>query len=96
MTINYLCYIGFPNVLEGFSDSNWISDSDEMKSTSGYVFTLGGGAVSWNSSKKICIAQSTMEVKFIALKKANMELSGSKIYWCPFMDETNTVCVYAL
>ena len=35
-----LCYSGFPNVLERFDDANWISDSDEMKSTSGNVFTL--------------------------------------------------------
>ena len=34
---------GYP---EGYSDSNWISDADEIKATSGYVFTLGGGAVS--------------------------------------------------
>ena len=33
-----LCYIEFPNVLEGFSDVNWISNSGEMKSTSGYIF----------------------------------------------------------
>jgi hypothetical protein len=32
--------------LEGYSDSNWISDADEIKATSGYIFTLGGGAVS--------------------------------------------------
>lgn len=45
-TINYgILYSGFPNVLEGYSDANWISDSDETKSTSGYVFTLGGGAM---------------------------------------------------
>ncbi|RVX02315.1 putative mitochondrial protein [Vitis vinifera] len=37
---------GFPSVLEGFSDANWISDSDEMKSTNGYVFTLGEGVIS--------------------------------------------------
>ena len=30
-----LCYGGFPNILEGFSDANWIFDSDEVKSTSG-------------------------------------------------------------
>ena len=39
-------YNGDPRVLEGYSDSNWISDADEIKSTSGYVFTLSGGAVS--------------------------------------------------
>jgi hypothetical protein len=46
-TSNYVIhYSGNPKVLEGYSDSNWISDADEIKATSGYVFTLGGGAVS--------------------------------------------------
>ena len=35
----------YPSVLEGYSDANWISDSDESKSTSDYVFNFGGGAV---------------------------------------------------
>ena len=39
-------YTGYPSVLEGYSDSNWISDADEIKATSGYVFTLAGAAVS--------------------------------------------------
>jgi hypothetical protein len=39
-------YSGNMKVLEGYSDSNWISDSDEIKVMSGYVFTLEGGAVS--------------------------------------------------
>nr|ABA96872.1 retrotransposon protein, putative, Ty1-copia subclass [Oryza sativa Japonica Group] len=46
-TMSYgIHYTGYPKVLEGYSDSNWISDADEIKATSGYVFTLGGGAVS--------------------------------------------------
>ena len=44
-----------------------------MKLTSGQVFTLGGGAVSWKSSKQTCITWSTMEAEFIALKKASSE-----------------------
>ena len=52
-TLNYgLHYTGYPAVLEGYSDANWISDTKDSKSTSGYVFTLGGGAVSWKSSNK--------------------------------------------
>ena len=46
-TINHdIHYTCFPTVIERFSDANWISDSDETKLTSGYVFTLAGGAVS--------------------------------------------------
>ena len=41
-----------------------------MKSTSGYVFILGGSAVSWKSAKQTCITWSTMEAEFIALEKA--------------------------
>jgi hypothetical protein len=44
-------YSDFPAVLEGYSDANWISDLDELYDTSGYVFTLGGAAVSWRSCK---------------------------------------------
>ena len=58
---------------EGFSDANWISDSDEMKSTSGYVFILGRSIVSWNFAKQTCITWSIMEVEFITLEKASFE-----------------------
>ena len=47
-TMNYgILYSGYPAVLEGYSDANWILDSDEIKSTSDYIFTLGGGVVAW-------------------------------------------------
>ena len=46
-TMNYkIHYTGYPRVLEGYSDSNWISDAYEIKATSRYAFTLGGEAVS--------------------------------------------------
>ena len=63
----------YPSVLEGYNDANWIADSDELKSTSGYGFTLRGAAVSWKSSKQTCIVYSTMELEFIALDKAEKE-----------------------
>ena len=46
-----LHYKNYPAVIEGYSDANWITGSIKSKSTSGYVFTVGGGAVSWKSSK---------------------------------------------
>ena len=73
-TINFgLSYCGYPTVLEGYCDANWISDSDEVKPISGYVFTLARGAVSWKSSKQTCIARSTLEVELVALEKAGSE-----------------------
>nr|AAT58810.1 putative polyprotein [Oryza sativa Japonica Group] len=68
-----LHYTGYPVVLEGYSDSNWISDVDEIKATSGYVFTLGGGAVSWRSCKQTILTRSTMEAELTALDTATVE-----------------------
>ena len=73
-TQNYgLHYSKYPAILEGYCDANWISNTKDSKSTSGYLFTLDGGAVSWKSSKQTCIARSTMESKFIAIDKAGEE-----------------------
>src|SRR5436190_18628337 len=41
-----LTYTRYPNVTEGYSDANWVTDSNSVKSTSGYVFIFGGVAVS--------------------------------------------------
>ena len=35
----------------GYSDSDFAGCVDSMRSTSGYIFTLAGGAISWKSSK---------------------------------------------
>ncbi|CAN6202460.1 unnamed protein product [Urochloa humidicola] len=73
-TMSYgIHYSGYPGVLEGYSDSNWITDADELKATSGYVFTLGGGAVSWRSCKQTILTKSTMEAELTALDTAATE-----------------------
>ncbi|XP_074278383.1 secreted RxLR effector protein 161-like [Silene latifolia] len=48
-----LSYCGYPPILEGYCDANWISESNDIHSTCSYVFTLAGVAVSWRSSKKM-------------------------------------------
>ena len=47
-----------------------------IKSTSGYVFNLGGGVVAWKSSKQTLITTSTMELELIALESKVKKLSG--------------------
>lgn len=73
-TIKYaLSYKNYPVVLEGFSDANWVSDLSEEKCTSGWIFTLGGGAISWASKKQTLLTHSTMESEFVALATAIKE-----------------------
>ena len=57
----------------GYTYSDFQSDKDSRKSTSGSIFTLGGGVVVWRSIKKSSIADSTMEAEFIAACKAAKE-----------------------
>ena len=42
-------YTRYLTVLDGYCDAKWISDADEIYAISGYVFSLGGGAVLWKS-----------------------------------------------
>ncbi|GJS73717.1 zinc finger, CCHC-type containing protein [Tanacetum coccineum] len=75
-----LSYVGYPSVLEGYSDASWINHVEDSSSTSGWVFLLGGGAISWASKKQTCITGSTMEYEFVALACCHRgkEQSGSK------------------
>jgi hypothetical protein len=66
-------YSEHPAVLEGYSDANWISDVDDIKAFSGYVFTFGGGAVSWRSYSQTILTRLTMEAELTALDTATVE-----------------------
>jgi hypothetical protein len=66
-------YSGQHVVLEGYSDSNRISDANELYATSGYVFTIGGGTISWRSYKQTILTRSTMEDELVALDMTTVE-----------------------
>jgi hypothetical protein len=50
----------------GYSDADFAGCTDYQRSTSGYIFTLASGAVSWRSRKQTITTSSTMYVEFIA------------------------------
>ncbi|XP_070014221.1 secreted RxLR effector protein 161-like [Nicotiana sylvestris] len=57
----------------GYSDSDLGGCKDTGKSTSGYIFLLAGGVVSWRSVKQTIVATSTMEAEFIACYEATSQ-----------------------
>ena len=77
-TINYrIRYDGANGVgLYGYSDSSWGDNPDDYRSTSGYVFLLAEGAISWSSRKQKTIALSTTEAEYMALTDA-----GNQATW---------------
>ena len=48
-----------------YSDANFQTDKDDLRSQSGWVFLLNGGVVTWKSSKKDTMADSTCESEYI-------------------------------
>lgn len=57
---------GEKSELFGFTDSDYAGDLDDRKSTSGYAFMMGSGAVSWSSRKQSVVTLSTTEAEFVA------------------------------
>ncbi len=57
----------------GYRDSDWRSWKINRKSTSGYVFAMAGGAVSWKSKKQGCIALPSCEAEYMALASSVKE-----------------------
>ena len=52
--------------LIAYTDSDCVGDLDDRKSTSGYVFMLSSGAMSWSSKKQPMVSLSTTEAEFTA------------------------------
>jgi hypothetical protein len=57
----------------GYSDFDFAKDNTKL--TSGYVFTLAVGAISWKSSKQTITAGSTMYAEFIACYEATGQVN---------------------
>jgi len=60
--------------LTGFVDADWANELSDRSSTSGYVYQLAGGAISWSSKKQLSIALSSTEAEYIAGVHATKEV----------------------
>ena len=50
----------------GYCDSDWGASIDDRRSVSGTVFTIAGGAVTWQAQKQKSVALSTVEAEYMA------------------------------
>ena len=65
-------------MLEGCTDVHKAGNIDSRKSTSGYLMTFSGGAISWQSKLQNCVALSTTEVEYIAVTEGCKEMLWAK------------------
>jgi len=52
--------------LQKYVDANWTGDNDGHRSTTGFVFTLNGGPISWTNKRQSTVATSTAEAENVA------------------------------
>ena len=58
------------------------ANCNNHKSTSGYIFLVAGGTITWRSKKQTVIALSSTEAEYVALSEA-----GHKAYWLRNLSE---------
>uniref|UniRef100_A0A1J3F7G4 Retrovirus-related Pol polyprotein from transposon TNT 1-94 n=1 Tax=Noccaea caerulescens TaxID=107243 RepID=A0A1J3F7G4_NOCCA len=89
--------------VQGYCDSDFAGDLDRRRSTSGYVFTVGGNTVSWKSNLQPVVTLSTTEAEYVSLTEAvkeaiwikgllrDMGFSEEKaVVWC---DSQSAICL---
>jgi reverse transcriptase-like protein len=64
-----------PNpLLYGYSDSDFAADINNRRSTSGFVFLLNGGPISWKSKQQSLVTTSTHDAEYVGLANASYEV----------------------
>lgn len=74
--------------LIAYSDSDYASDKDDRKSTTGYIVLMAGAAINWRSTKQKIITLSSTEAEFMALTSTMQEV----IYFKQLLSELNFPC----
>jgi hypothetical protein len=64
---------GLAGGLEGWCDADFAGDLPSRRSTTGFVFLVAGGAVSWQSKLQPTVAHSTTEAEYMASSAAVRE-----------------------
>ena len=62
-----------PTTLVGFTDANWAGNVDNARSTTGYIFYLANGPISWKSKQQKTVALSSTEAEYMSLTAASQE-----------------------
>ena len=66
--------------LQGFVDADLGGDVDSSKSTSSYIYTIGGTTVSWMSRLQKCVSISSTEAEHVEIVEAGKEMIWPEDY----------------
>ena len=68
-----LVFRGDLQPLVGYTDSDWAGDIYTRCSTSGYIFNIGSGAISWSLKRQSTVSLSSCEAEYVAQTQASKE-----------------------
>ena len=68
-----ITFSGSSTTITGYCDADYAADVDTRRSTTGYVFLINGGAITWCSKRQPTVAASTTEAEYIAAGAACRE-----------------------
>lgn len=90
----YLCFGKNDDGVFGFVDSDYAKDIDNRRSISGYVFTLGGCAISWKAQLQSTVALSTTEAEYMAVTEGLKEAIWLKGLFGELDESRNVTTVF--
>ncbi len=57
-----------------YVDADYGGCRDTKRSTSGYIFTMAGGPVTWSSKRQATVALSTVEAEYVAMSRCAQQM----------------------
>jgi hypothetical protein len=83
LAIKYLAKSNNPqentNLFHGYADTAY-ANMDDLKSTSSYVFIVGGGAITWRSKKQTTVALYLWRLDMLPYQRRAEKLAGFRVY----------------
>ncbi|KAF2880534.1 hypothetical protein ILUMI_25647 [Ignelater luminosus] len=66
---------GSADILDCYVDSDWAGDTQDRKSTTGFVIRLFGNTILWKSKKQNSVTKSSTFAEYVALSEAVTEIN---------------------
>lgn len=88
-----LTYRGDLKNLTGYSDADWAGCKSTRRSTGGFVFNVGSGAISWSSKRQATVALSSCESELMAETQAAKEAVWLNRFLAEVMHEEQVACI---